>query len=149
MVDLGTSPEGWNLPVVALSQDEIDYVRERLGLDGLPVVLGGATVHGSASAHRTAMQSAADSLSERDLLPGGEIHHDLSARLRVLTHPSGSWRCVGMSVEGFHASASRRASSFVSKQLQPVLRSHCAASPPNRLHPLSPRSAAPKQCRLP
>ncbi|MFF2057399.1 ESX secretion-associated protein EspG [Rhodococcus qingshengii] len=87
MVDLGTSPEGWNLPVVALSQDEIDYLRERLGLDGLPVVLGGATVHGSASAHRTAMQSAADSLSERDLLPGGEIHHDLSARLRVLTRP--------------------------------------------------------------
>lgn len=71
MVDLGTSPEGWNLPVVVLSQDEIDYVRERLGLDALPVVLGGATVHGSASAHRTAMQSAADSLSERDLLPAG------------------------------------------------------------------------------
>lgn len=71
MVDLGTSPDGWNLPVVALSQDEMDYVRERLGLDALPVVLGGATVHASASAHRMAMQSAADSLSERDLLPGG------------------------------------------------------------------------------
>ena len=33
-----------------------------------------------------------------------------------------------MSAEAFHASASRRANSFVSKRLQLILRSHCAAS---------------------
>lgn len=87
MVDLGTTSDGFDLPVVTVSADEIDYVRERLGLDALPVVLGGASPHTSVTDHHEAMQSAAASLSTRDLLPGGEIHHELSARLRVLTHP--------------------------------------------------------------
>ncbi|MFE4503487.1 ESX secretion-associated protein EspG [Rhodococcus sp. NPDC056743] len=87
-LDLGIATDADTFPSVDLTSAEIEYVREHLGLDVLPVVLGGTALCGSVRERDVAMQSAATSLTERDLLPGGEIHHDIAETLRALTRPA-------------------------------------------------------------
>ena len=86
-LDLGIATNTDAFPSVDLTPEEVEYARERLGLDVLPVVLGGTALWDSAAEHDAAMQSAATSLTARNLLPGGEIHHGVATALRTLTRP--------------------------------------------------------------
>ncbi|NMM88556.1 ESX secretion-associated protein EspG [Rhodococcus sp. SRB_17] len=88
MIDLGISTSTDALPPISVTAAEIEYTREQLGLDVLPIALGGTARARSTAEREASMRRAAMSLSERGLLPDGEIHHDLGSRLQVLTRPS-------------------------------------------------------------
>ncbi|MDV6267734.1 ESX secretion-associated protein EspG [Rhodococcus globerulus] len=87
-LDLGIATDTDAFPSVDLTSEEIEYARERLGLDVLPVVLGGTALWDSVAEYDAAMRSAATSLAARDLLLGGEIHHGIASTLRTLTRPA-------------------------------------------------------------
>ncbi|WP_336881107.1 ESX secretion-associated protein EspG [Rhodococcus globerulus] len=87
-LDLGIATDTDVFPSVDLTSAEIEYARERLGLDVLPVVLGGTELWDSVAEYDAAIRSAATSLAARDLLLGGEIHHGIASTLRTLTRPA-------------------------------------------------------------
>ncbi|MGC0366879.1 hypothetical protein ABH922_004863 [Rhodococcus sp. 27YEA15] len=87
MVDLGIPAEWSGQSDLTLTRDEIDYARDHLGLDALPVVLGGTALHDSIDARTSAMSTAAETLARRELLVGGVLDPDLGTLLQVLTHP--------------------------------------------------------------
>lgn len=98
MIDLGISTGADALLPVTVSATEIEYARIRLGVDVLPVVLGGARLWSTTAERDEALRSAATSLDGRGLLPGGEIHPGLGTCLRVLTRPS--WELALRSHDG-------------------------------------------------
>lgn len=87
MTVLGTSGGPSALEAVVLSPDEIQFLREKLDLDDLPVVLNAYARFDSVPAHQAAMASAAESLEQRDLLIDNGVQPDLEDRLRVLNRP--------------------------------------------------------------
>ena len=87
-LDLGIATNTDAFTCVDLTSAEVEYARERLGLDVLPVVLGGTALWDSADEYDAAMGSAATSLTARNLLPGAEIHHGVAVTLRALTRPT-------------------------------------------------------------
>lgn len=88
MIDLGISTLAHSQPPVDMTSTEIEYARRQLGLDVLPVVLGGTAHWDSTTDYEAAMRSAATSLADRDLVADGEIYHGLGIQLRALTRPS-------------------------------------------------------------
>ncbi|MDI9918606.1 ESX secretion-associated protein EspG [Rhodococcus sp. IEGM 1379] len=70
-----------------MTSAEIEYARDCLGLDVLPVVLGGTAFSGSTAERKESMDGAAVTLAQQGLLPGGEIHPELNTALVALTHP--------------------------------------------------------------
>ncbi|MDT2004617.1 ESX secretion-associated protein EspG [Rhodococcus opacus] len=87
MIDLGTQPGVPTLPAVPLSLDEMDYLVDTLALDVLPVVLDAAPRYDTYDTRDAAFRGAVDTLTARDLLPGGGVHPELAERLRVLARP--------------------------------------------------------------
>ncbi|WP_067825904.1 ESX secretion-associated protein EspG [Nocardia inohanensis] len=87
MTVLGAGRGPAQLRAVTLALDELQYLQETLGIDELPVVLNAMGRYDNAADHDAAMAAAAASLTERELLDGGEVHPELAERLRVLNRP--------------------------------------------------------------
>lgn len=87
-LDLGIATDTDAFSSVDLTSEEIEYARKRLGLDVLPVVLGGTALWDSVAEYDAAIRSAATTLAARDLLLVDEIHHGVAATLRTLTRPA-------------------------------------------------------------
>ncbi|GAB4582261.1 ESX secretion-associated protein EspG [Nocardia sp. IFM 10818] len=75
------------LRAVTLTPDELQYLQETLTIDELPVVLNAMGRYDNATDHDTAMSAAAETLTERELLDGDQVHPELAERLRVLYRP--------------------------------------------------------------
>lgn len=75
------------LAAVVLSLDEMQYLLEKLEIDEVPVVLNAMGRYDNQVDHDAAMEAAARSLTERDLLDGEQVHPELEDRLRGLYRP--------------------------------------------------------------
>lgn len=75
------------LAAVVLSLDEMQYLLEKLEIDEVPVVLNAMGRYDNRVDHDAAMDAAARSLAERDLLDGEQVHPELEDRLRGLYRP--------------------------------------------------------------
>jgi hypothetical protein len=70
-----------------LTDDEMQVVASRVGVQALPVVLGLRPRHGSETALLAAIDSATRTLAERGLIRDGEVTPDLVPLLRALQRP--------------------------------------------------------------
>ena len=75
------------LAAVVLSLDEMQFLLEKLELDELPVVLDAIGSYDDEMDHNAAMERAAQSLTDRNLLDGEYVHPELADRLRALDRP--------------------------------------------------------------
>ncbi|GGK55337.1 ESX secretion-associated protein EspG [Nocardia camponoti] len=87
MTVLGAGGSGALLEAVVLSLDEMQFLLEALQFDEMPVVLDALGRYDNVAAHDKAMQAAAASLTERELLFGEVVAPELAERLRVLYRP--------------------------------------------------------------
>ncbi|MEV6274696.1 ESX secretion-associated protein EspG [Nocardia sp. NPDC051832] len=72
---------------VVLSLDEMQFLLEKLELDEMPVVLQAVGRYDDQLAHDAAMDVAAQSLVDRDLVVDRAVHPELEDRLRTLYRP--------------------------------------------------------------
>jgi hypothetical protein len=84
---LGAGRGPSTLAAVTLSLDEMQYLLEALEIDEVPVVLDARGRYDNQVDHDAAMDAAARSLTDRDLLDGERIHPELAERLRGLYRP--------------------------------------------------------------
>lgn len=87
MTVLGAGRGPSTLAAVTLSLDEMQYLLEALEIDEVPVVLDARGRYDNQVDHDAAMDAAARSLTDRDLLDGERIHPELAERLRGLYRP--------------------------------------------------------------
>ncbi|WP_328389795.1 ESX secretion-associated protein EspG [Nocardia sp. NBC_00416] len=87
MTVLGAGRGPSTLAAVVLSLDEMQYLLETLEIDEVPVVLDARGRYDNQVDHDAAMDAAARSLTDRDLLDGERIHPELEDRLRGLYRP--------------------------------------------------------------
>ncbi|OQS14154.1 ESX secretion-associated protein EspG [Nocardia donostiensis] len=87
MTVLGEGRGPSTLAAVALSLDEMQFLLEKLEIDEVPVVLDAIGRYDNVADHDKAMDAAAQSLAERELLDGETIHSELEDRLRGLYRP--------------------------------------------------------------
>ncbi|NUP27039.1 MAG: ESX secretion-associated protein EspG [Nocardia sp.] len=87
MTVLGAGRGPSTLAAVTLSLDEMQYLLEALEIDEVPVVLDARGRYDNQVDHDAAMEAAARSLTDRDLLEGERIHPELEDRLRGLYRP--------------------------------------------------------------
>ncbi|MFC8047706.1 ESX secretion-associated protein EspG [Nocardia sp. NPDC057353] len=87
MTVLGAGRGPAALASVVLSLDEMQFLLETLQIDDVPVVLDAIGRYDNVAEHDAALAAAAESLAERALLPGGEVHPELADRLRTLNRP--------------------------------------------------------------
>ncbi|WP_330233858.1 ESX secretion-associated protein EspG [Nocardia sp. NBC_00508] len=86
MTVLGAGRGPSTLEAVVLSLDEMQFLMEKLEIE-LPVVLNARGRYDNLTDHKTAMDAAAESLIQRELLIDGVVHSDLENRLRALNRP--------------------------------------------------------------
>ncbi|MFC9893162.1 ESX secretion-associated protein EspG [Nocardia sp. NPDC127579] len=72
---------------MALSLDEMQFLLEKLELDEMPVVLQATGRYDDQLAHDAAMDVAAQSLTDRDLVVDRAVQPELEDRLRTLYRP--------------------------------------------------------------
>ncbi|MCX0270239.1 ESX secretion-associated protein EspG [Nocardia zapadnayensis] len=87
MTVLGAGRGPSTLAAVTLSLDEMQYLLEALEIDEVPVVLDARGRYDNQVDHDAAMDAAARSLTDRDLVDGERIHPELAERLRGLYRP--------------------------------------------------------------
>ncbi|MEU1956850.1 ESX secretion-associated protein EspG [Nocardia rhamnosiphila] len=87
MTVLGAGRGPSTLAAVTLSLDEMQYLLEALEIDEVPVVLDARGRYDNQVDHDAAVDAAARSLTDRDLLDGERIHPELAERLRGLYRP--------------------------------------------------------------
>lgn len=87
MTVLGAGRGPSMLESVVLSLDEMQFLLEKLEIDEVPVVLNAMGRYDNVVDHDRAMSAAAESLTARELLVDGVVHHDLEDRLRGLYRP--------------------------------------------------------------
>ncbi|MEV6320534.1 ESX secretion-associated protein EspG [Nocardia sp. NPDC051787] len=86
MTVLGAGRGSSTLEAVVLSLDEMQFLLEKLQIE-VPVVLNARGRYDNVTDHRTAMDAAAESLIQRELLVDDVVHSDLENRLRALNRP--------------------------------------------------------------
>ncbi|MBF6295942.1 ESX secretion-associated protein EspG [Nocardia amamiensis] len=86
MTVLGAGRDPSTLEAVVLSLDEMQFLIEKLQIE-VPVVLNARGRYDNMTDHRTAMDAAAESLIQRELLLDDVVHSDLENRLRALNRP--------------------------------------------------------------
>ncbi|WP_454194470.1 ESX secretion-associated protein EspG [Nocardia sp. Marseille-Q1738] len=86
MTVLGAGRGSSTLEAVVLSLDEMQFLLEKLQIE-VPVVLNARGRYDNVTDHKTAMDAAAESLIQRELLIDGVLHSDLENRLRALNRP--------------------------------------------------------------
>ncbi len=74
-------------PHFVLTDDELQVIASRIGVQALPVVLGLRPRHGTETALLAAVDIATRSLSERGLIRDGEVAPELVPLLRALQRP--------------------------------------------------------------
>jgi ESX secretion-associated protein EspG len=74
-------------PHFVLTDDELQVIASRVGVQALPVVLGLRPRHGTETALVAAIDHATRALSERGLIRNGEVTPDLVPLLRALQRP--------------------------------------------------------------
>ncbi|MEU1547331.1 ESX secretion-associated protein EspG [Nocardia sp. NPDC005745] len=86
MTVLGAGRDPSTLESVVLSLDEMQFLVEKLQIE-VPVVLNARARYDNLTDHRAAMDAAAESLVQRELLIDDVLHRDLENRLRALNRP--------------------------------------------------------------
>ncbi|MGO4616626.1 ESX secretion-associated protein EspG [Nocardia sp. 2YAB30] len=86
MTVLGAGHGPSTLEAVVLSLDEMQFLLEKLEIE-VPVVLNARGRYDNVTNHRAAMDAAAESLTQRELLIDDVVHLDLEDRLRALNRP--------------------------------------------------------------
>lgn len=86
MTVLGAGRDPSTLEAVVLSLDEMQLLIEKLQIE-VPVVLNARGRYDNVTDHRAAMDAAAESLIQRELLIDDVVHSDLENRLRALNRP--------------------------------------------------------------
>ncbi|WP_249644296.1 ESX secretion-associated protein EspG [Nocardia sputi] len=86
MTVLGAGRGPSTLESVVLSLDEMQFLIEKLQIE-VPVVLNARARYDNVTDHRAAMDAAAESLAQRELILDGALHRDLENRLRALNRP--------------------------------------------------------------
>lgn len=86
MTVLGAGRGPSTLDAVVLSLDEMQFLVEKLQIE-VPVVLNARARYDNLTDHKAAMDAAAESLAQRDLLIDDVLHGDLENRLRALHRP--------------------------------------------------------------
>ncbi|MFI2283879.1 ESX secretion-associated protein EspG [Nocardia beijingensis] len=86
MTVLGAGPGPSTLDAVVLSLDEMQFLVEKLQIE-VPVVLNARARYDNLTDHKAAMDAAAESLAQRELLIDDVLHGDLENRLRALHRP--------------------------------------------------------------
>ncbi|MBF6465544.1 ESX secretion-associated protein EspG [Nocardia beijingensis] len=86
MTVLGAGRDPSTLDAVVLSLDEMQLLVEKLQIE-VPVVLNARARYDNLTDHKAAMDAAAESLAQRDLLFDDVLHRDLENRLRALNRP--------------------------------------------------------------
>ncbi|MGW4328448.1 ESX secretion-associated protein EspG [Nocardia sp. CY41] len=86
MTVLGAGRDPSTLDAVVLSLDEMQFLVEKLQIE-VPVVLNARARYDNLTDHKAAMDAAAESLAQRDLLFDDVLHRDLENRLRALNRP--------------------------------------------------------------
>lgn len=86
MTVLGAGRGPSTLEAVVLSLDEMQFLIEKLQIE-VPVVLNARARYDNVTDHRAAMDAAAESLAQRELILDGALHRDLENRLRALNRP--------------------------------------------------------------
>ncbi|MEU2037726.1 ESX secretion-associated protein EspG [Nocardia niwae] len=86
MTVLGAGRDPSTLDAVVLSLDEMQFLVERLQIE-VPVVLNARARYDNLTDHKAAMDAAAESLAQRELLIDDVLHRDLENRLRALHRP--------------------------------------------------------------
>jgi hypothetical protein len=74
-------------PHFVFTDDELQVIASRVGVQALPVVLGLRPRHGTEAALVAAIDHATRALSERGLIRNGEVTPELVALLRALQRP--------------------------------------------------------------
>ncbi len=74
-------------PQFVVTDDELHVLATRLGVQALPLVLDLRPRHPTESARAEALSRATRSLSERGLLPAGEVSDELAALVQSLQRP--------------------------------------------------------------
>ncbi|WP_245819765.1 ESX secretion-associated protein EspG [Rhodococcoides yunnanense] len=87
LIDLGTRPQGHDLPYAVLDADRIDYLVDALDIAELPVVLDVHPRFDDVSKHLLSLQRGHDGLVADGLLPDGRIHPAMAAWMRILEQP--------------------------------------------------------------
>ncbi|MDJ0394337.1 ESX secretion-associated protein EspG [Rhodococcus sp. G-MC3] len=96
MIDLGTQPLGHTISSADLDADRLDYLVDVLDVVELPVVLDVFPRYDNAAERSAALQRGRDGLDADGLLPGGRVHPDLEAWLRILEQPD--WYVSGRGI---------------------------------------------------
>ncbi|WP_039794226.1 ESX secretion-associated protein EspG [Nocardia araoensis] len=86
MTVLGAGRGPSTLDAVVLSLDEMQFLVEKLQIE-VPVVLNARARYDNLTDHKAAMDAAAESLAQRELLIDDVLHRDLENRLRALNRP--------------------------------------------------------------
>ncbi|MGK8521417.1 ESX secretion-associated protein EspG [Nocardia asteroides] len=86
MTVLGAGRDPSTLEAVVLSLDEMQFLVEKLQIE-VPVVLNARARYNNLTDHKAAMDAAAESLAQRELLIDDVLHRDLENRLRALNRP--------------------------------------------------------------
>ncbi|MEW1736368.1 ESX secretion-associated protein EspG [Nocardia beijingensis] len=86
MTVLGAGRGPSTLDAVVLSLDEMQFLVEKLQIE-VPVVLNARARYDNLTDHKAAMDAAAESLAQRELLIDDVLHGDLENRLRALHRP--------------------------------------------------------------
>ncbi|WP_406268633.1 ESX secretion-associated protein EspG [Nocardia sp. NBC_00881] len=86
MTVLGAGHGPSTLEAVVLSLDEMQFLLEKLEIE-VPVVLNARGRYDNVTDHKAAMDAAAESLVQRELLIDDVVHLDLEDRLRALNRP--------------------------------------------------------------
>ncbi|MGW4717030.1 ESX secretion-associated protein EspG [Nocardia sp. NPDC004260] len=86
MTVLGAGRSPSTLDAVVLSLDEMQFLVEKLQIE-VPVVLNARARYDNLTDHKAAMDAAAESLAQRELLIEDVLHRDLESRLRALHRP--------------------------------------------------------------
>ncbi|BDT93222.1 MULTISPECIES: ESX secretion-associated protein EspG [Nocardia] len=86
MTVLGAGRDPSTLDAVVLSLDEMQFLVEKLQIE-VPVVLNARARYDNLTDHKAAMDAAAESLAQRELLFDDVLHRDLENRLRALNRP--------------------------------------------------------------
>ncbi|WP_327111372.1 ESX secretion-associated protein EspG [Nocardia sp. NBC_01730] len=86
MTVLGAGHGPSTLEAVVLSLDEMQFLLEKLEIE-VPVVLNARGRYDNVTHHKAAMDVAAESLIQRELLIDDVVHLDLEDRLRALNRP--------------------------------------------------------------
>jgi len=74
-------------PRFAVTDDELQVIASRVGVQALPVVLGVQTRHGTETALAEAVDHATRMLTDRGLIRDGEVRPELATLLRALQRP--------------------------------------------------------------